>query len=216
MGTLLNRRRYMGGGSSLPYDAELEYIRSNGTQIINLQYYPNPNTTFIMDVQFVDNGNTNKDGMNNIIYGTSDSGTGVFSANFGSSASQGNNIYFWNDKKYGSGGQVRIIFYPDPFTIKGKMTITRYNANFLNRNVSLTGKTTTNTTPLYVFGNATTSLNRYDMKVFSIKIQEENTVIRDIIPVRVGTTGYLYDKVSGTLFGNDGTGDFILGPDKTT
>ena len=26
MGTLLNRRRYMGGGSALPYDAEAEYI----------------------------------------------------------------------------------------------------------------------------------------------------------------------------------------------
>ena len=203
----------MGGGSALPYDAEVEYIRSNGTQIINLQYYPNPNTTFIMDVQFVDNGNTNKNGMNNTIYGTSDSGTGLFSANFGGNANQGKYIYFWNDKKYGSGGQIRNIIYHDSLTIKGKMTITRYNANFLNKDVSLTGKTTTNTTPLYVFGDATTSLNRYDMKVFSIKIQEENTVIRDIIPVRVGTIGYMYDKVSKQLFGNDGTGDFILGPD---
>ena len=26
MGTLLNRRRYMGGGSALPYDAEIEYL----------------------------------------------------------------------------------------------------------------------------------------------------------------------------------------------
>ena len=37
MGTLLNRRRYMGGGSApLPYDAEVEYIKSTGTQYIDL------------------------------------------------------------------------------------------------------------------------------------------------------------------------------------
>ena len=38
----------------------------------------------------------------------------------------------------------------------------------------------------------------------------------DIIPVRVGDVGYLYDRVSGQLFGNSGTGEFIVGPDKTT
>ena len=37
----------------------------------------------------------------------------------------------------------------------------------------------------------------------------------DIIPVRVGDVGYLYDRVSGQLFGNSGTGAFIVGPDKT-
>ena len=35
----------------------------------------------------------------------------------------------------------------------------------------------------------------------------------DLIPVRVGNVGYMYDKVTGQLFGNSGTGSFILGPD---
>ena len=35
----------------------------------------------------------------------------------------------------------------------------------------------------------------------------------NLIPVRCGTTGYMYDSVSGTLFGNAGTGDFIVGTD---
>ena len=38
----------------------------------------------------------------------------------------------------------------------------------------------------------------------------------DFIPVRKGTVGYLYDRVSGKLFGNAGTGDFVLGPDVNT
>jgi hypothetical protein len=36
----------------------------------------------------------------------------------------------------------------------------------------------------------------------------------DLVPVRIGNVGYMYDKVSGKLFGNAGTGNFILGPDK--
>lgn len=39
-------------------------------------------------------------------------------------------------------------------------------------------------------------------------------MVRDFIPVRVGQVGYLYDRVSGQLFGKYGTGDFIVGPDK--
>ena len=41
---------------------------------------------------------------------------------------------------------------------------------------------------------------------------------RDFIPVRVGSganaVGYMYDRVSGQLFGNAGTGAFVIGPDK--
>lgn len=36
----------------------------------------------------------------------------------------------------------------------------------------------------------------------------------DLIPVRKGTVGYMYDRNSGRMFGNIGTGAFVLGPDK--
>ena len=41
-----------------------------------------------------------------------------------------------------------------------------------------------------------------------------SNLLRDLVPVRVGDVGYLYDNVSGQLFGNSGTGAFIIGPDK--
>lgn len=34
----------------------------------------------------------------------------------------------------------------------------------------------------------------------------------DLIPVVKDNVGYMYDKVSGQLFGNAGTGSFIVGP----
>jgi hypothetical protein len=53
-------------------------------------------------------------------------------------------------------------------------------------------------------------------KVYRFKLYSSGVLVRDFIPVRKGTTGYLYDAVSETLYGNSGTGDFTLGPDKTT
>ncbi len=39
--------------------------------------------------------------------------------------------------------------------------------------------------------------------------------VRDFIPVRKGNVGYMYDKISGKLFGNSGTGSFSYGNDIT-
>ena len=44
----------------------------------------------------------------------------------------------------------------------------------------------------------------------------EDNLMADFIPVRVGDVGYMYDRVSGQLFGNSGTGAFVIGPDITT
>lgn len=41
---------------------------------------------------------------------------------------------------------------------------------------------------------------------------KSDTLVRDFIPVRYGSVGYLYDRVSNTRFK---TGTFVCGPDKT-
>ena len=48
------------------------------------------------------------------------------------------------------------------------------------------------------------------------KMSRNGVLVRDFIPVRVGSVGYMYDKVSKQLFGNVGTGNFTFGNDKTT
>ena len=60
--------------------------------------------------------------------------------------------------------------------------------------------------------NPNTSRN-IGLKIFSFKIRDNGVLLRDFIPVRVGNDGYMYDNVSRTLFGNIGTGNFILGQD---
>lgn len=52
-------------------------------------------------------------------------------------------------------------------------------------------------------------------RIYLLQIWDGNgALIFNGIPVRIGSTGYLYDKVTNKLFSNAGTGSFTLGPDK--
>lgn len=53
-------------------------------------------------------------------------------------------------------------------------------------------------------------------RIYSLKIHRTGVLVRDFIPVRVGQVGYMYDRVTRRLFGNAGTGAFVLGPDVAT
>ena len=53
-------------------------------------------------------------------------------------------------------------------------------------------------------------------RIASFKVTDTTTgeVIKDLIPVRKNGIGYMYDKVTGNLLGNLGTGAFLYGKDK--
>ena len=54
----------------------------------------------------------------------------------------------------------------------------------------------------------------YIGKTFGFSIRDSSgTLVRDFVPVAIGSVGYLLDRASGRLFGNQGTGDFVVGPD---
>jgi len=61
---------------------------------------------------------------------------------------------------------------------------------------------------------ATWANSSYHLRISFFKAWSNGVLIRDLIPVRKGQVGYLFDRVSGALFGNAGTGAFIIGPDK--
>ena len=43
--------------------------------------------------------------------------------------------------------------------------------------------------------------------------QEDDTLVRDYVPIKIGSEGCLYDKVSQTVFHTAGEGAFGCGPD---
>jgi hypothetical protein len=69
---------------------------------------------------------------------------------------------------------------------------------------------------LLLFSNHTTTGGiggLAEMRVYACQIFQNDVLVKDFVPVRIGQVGYMYDTVSGELFGNLGTGDFTLGPD---
>jgi hypothetical protein len=89
-------------------------------------------------------------------------------------------------------------------------------------NASL-GNNAISTIPLYLFGiydvnSSGISTNPDDNigKIHNCQIFRNGVLLRDFVSVRVGQKGYLYDRVSRQLFGNAGTGDFIIGNDVNT
>lgn len=64
---------------------------------------------------------------------------------------------------------------------------------------------------IYLFDRPGRAAN--SLRIYYFKWSKGNETLRDFIPVRVGDEGFMYDRVSGKLFGNVGDGKFILGPD---
>lgn len=90
------------------------------------------------------------------------------------------------------------------------------NGTFTSKTLLLGNNSIANT-PLYIFGrynfqNGTIDTNAA-AKLKSFYVKNNGELVLDMIPVRVGQVGYMYDKVSGQLFANAGSGSFILGND---
>ena len=84
-----------------------------------------------------------------------------------------------------------------------------------------TVKTTSDSSPIdtglnvYLFGNnySNSHIASGTMRVYSCKIYEGGTLVRDFIPCinQNGEAG-LYDLVNGVFYGNSGSGEFAIGP----
>lgn len=206
MGTMINRRREM-GGKNLPYDAEIEYIQINQFQYINLPVrvtsnliseidctidntsgafilwnrYQTPNPQYAYSIAFNQPYTDNK---LRVDYGNGDS-----------------YLNYFNIRKFI--GNAHIIFG------NGKLIVN-------DTELVLNNSTQQFTSPLDCYRIGLNFVSEYNSpwKLVHLSISKNDTLIFDGIPVRVGNIGYMYDKVSGQLFGNAGTGEFILGPDK--
>ena len=209
---LINLRNALMAGKRLPYDAEVEYLESSGTQWIDtgvpLKFPISAEMTLAMISP----------------YGTLDS-LPVFGFRYGGgSASSKFAIWFsksqlrfalnygsydssWKGSSVQSGQEVHLRtdmakLYIDGVLVADGGTVTTSDAS--------------NTLTLFQMRDTSSVANRGQcVRYYSCKLYDANgTLVRDYIPVRVGTVGYLYDRVTRKLFGNSGAGDFVLGPDK--
>ena len=189
----LNRRRMM-GGEKLPYDAKIEYLESTGTQFIDtgLKLCSGIYNNFRIEAKIKSCAKVNVTRQAVILACVLEKKPYPgFIIRY-----ESNDVHLTynnNTINVPVGGLDSII------------EINRFFDNIRQHDIPTT---------LYAGYNGAGNVFRYSkVTIYYLKIYGNEELIADFIPVRIGQVGYMYDKVSGQLFGNSGTGEFILGPD---
>lgn len=203
MGVIVNRRRVY-GGKKLPYDVEIEYLESTGTQWIDTGIIPDAATGF--EAQVVCSNNDDDTYLIGLRNDSSYTRWGVGHSNKG---------FYWcygsiqdSERLIELSANIKLNYLNDK-----KYIATNGNSTV---NISLPSLSFVPAYNIRLFGSAgiVAWYSKWSGKINYVKITQGDALVMDLIPVRVEQVGYMYDKVSGQLFGNAGTGEFILGPDR--
>ena len=128
---------------------------------------------------------------------------------FGSTPTNRYAISFWNgryDIEWGTGE------YPSNIsTINTQIDFNIKSGEYLLNDYSRTTNTSTFTSDEAIIFARGGGQNPCKMQLFSLKIKQNNVLLREYLPVVMNDVGYLYDKVEHKLYGNDGTGSFTYG-----
>lgn len=196
-------------GGSLPYDAEIEYLQSTGTQYINTGILIDGTGTFSFGVKTT---LTDRSFLGAII-GTRESPSGYTqykSYNILNLSTTQIRADFLGKAAAGEG---KINTTASALTIKFDTSVLTLLVNGSNISGSSTNQSCSY--PFYLFAVNNGNMSNIPQKLEYFWFMKDNKITMYLIPVRVGQVGYMYDRVSGQMFGNAGTGNFTLGPDVT-
>lgn len=191
------------GGGALPYDAEVEYLECTGTQYIDTGITLVSETT---EVKLIFNAAITafESGDNSfmISYSHPNGGIQVYTSTSNRILNQAAAI----------SATVNTFYTFTTTTTASKRIIQSNNDNPVYQTFS---RSITDNSRLYLMGRpdwvATGRCSKAKYKFFQVYVNSK--IVRFFIPVRVGQVGYMYDLVTRELYGNDGTGNFVLGPD---
>lgn len=199
------------GGSSptpiLHYDAEVEYLQSSGTQYIQM-----PDITYSSENKYAFEGH--------LFFPTSPTNNPLMGWDAGGAFGWLRNKGWWNgystnsyiSAPYNTNAKVALIVNSGTNTqsvlsIEGYSSLSRAHSSLA---------TYAKTHPYTLFALwSNNSITKISIRIKDFTIYVNDSKVYDLIAVRKNGVGYMYDKVSQTLFGNDGTGDFTYGNDIT-
>lgn len=195
----LGATQVYGGSQPLPYDAEVEYIQGG---IFDTSFVPSTTGVHTWEYMFITKVNYA------YCFGTKpvESGKWMVFAGW-------NNNTAWSEILYGSSSTFgwnasNNTKYSGEMNMSGQTKTLKINGS---TKLSLSANSFTNTNPFsFQLSKNGTIANR----LYWYKIVEDGILKLDIIPVRVGSVGYLYDRVSGELISNSDTVTPVIGPDK--
>ena len=199
-------------GPALPYDSEVEYLESTGTQWIDTGYKPSNKTKVMYRCRPVSNG-TAVGCLNGRVWKPS------FSLTFYSGVSPrwGNNANTSYVQFRWSGVDITVEQDKDCY-LNGQL-VRSYEDNTFNMQY-----------PLILFDRSETDHDPFEGRLYWVRFYESSVLVRDLIPVRFTneqgqSEGAMYDRL-GTggmnpdgsartdgLYRNQGTGAFGFGTD---
>lgn len=207
----------------LPYDAEVEYLESVGNgntsgQVINSSILiPSDCTHVEYHSKFAFTAN-----QKSVLCGNQTQNYGNPRLYLFYSSGPANYRQFYCGNHIGSMDfGVNDLFEGKVVVDSMSQTLDVYRGSDLVFSRATSGAFLNHDVPIHFFGGVHgTSLDDLSsMKIWYFKIVHGTTIVRDFIPVRFTndqnqSEGAMYDRVSGALFRNAGTGAFTIGPDK--
>ena len=188
------------GGKRKPYDAEVEYLESTGTQYIDTGFLCSGADEVSITV-FINSNDTG--------FWTYCGAAGNARAWCTSGYCRFGGDNYANIHKYVLIGEWNTITVNKSFTtingITEPMTLDRFDG-------------VSNLTYQIFSTNGAAAIAAPSLKIASFSWKRNVIIVLNIIPVRFTnengvSEGAMYDRVSGKLFRNVGTGEFIIGPD---
>lgn len=193
----------------IPYDAEVAYLESTGSQLIETNIPDFPLLNRVEAVFSLGSASERHVGL---------LGSTTYSFNY-ISFRYASRIYY-----YGNRGATTPML---PCSV-GDVHIGTYEYDGKALLYSLDGEYATYTTTLvsqggalYLFGARNSSLSGFVGRIYGVRVVEKGSgdILADLVPVRFTNLdgedeGAMYDKISGRMFANSGSGSFLIGPDK--
>ena len=190
--------------SRKPYTSEITYLESTGTQYIDTGIAPSPAISETAVFEAVVPHVTYK----NCLYGT---GNDVGSKTCGICCNRGQ-VTYWNA---GSFVPSAVPYEAaQKYEIHRTSTSPQVNGKEVKSNM---GAGASSELAYYLFARHNTqgAPDAFSsVRLYSYRVESGGKPILDLVPVRVGRVGHLFDKVSQKLFSNKGEGAFVLGKDK--
>ena len=202
-------------GKRLPYDAEIEYLRFTSRSFKDVREYIDtgvvPNETFEFEIDILWNNGYNT------VYGQEP----ISSRRVNSADADVRfmlSSYYTHGYSYCGVGPRWDYSTNQPSGVRLHYEFHNKTlaTSFAGNHVFSMPENMVSMRPVYLgaANSATEGIcNPFGGNIYTCKLWLNGVLVRDFIPVRKGTVGYMYDRVSGKLFGNAGTGDFVLGPD---
>ena len=193
-----------------PFYTEVEYLESSGTQYIDTGI-TGTTTTMGVDVEWM----FSNDSGNMCIFSSRSGQTSYTFTLFWLKTSQNRMRLDANGQKYFASGVNTVPDQLMRFTYKSATgaVATLYNLTNGTSQTETVGQIpTVSSNNLYLFQSRDSGLVTSSIKMYYFKLYDGDTLLRDMIPVLDwDMTPCMYDKVSGQLFYNQGTGEFTYG-----